>query len=151
MHERGTKLGIYTVCLCWGSTGPLYAGYMLAGGYSWRLFFYVEVAFAGLLLVLAFLFVEETSYKRKTTDGSKFSKSLDTPKVYSQDEIEEKEIAPEHIEVETLIPPRRSFFATLKPWSSIDHEEQFFLTAIRSFTYYLVPCVLWVVLTYVFY
>jgi hypothetical protein len=36
LHERGKRLGYYTVCLCWGSTGPLYAGYMLAAGYSWR-------------------------------------------------------------------------------------------------------------------
>jgi hypothetical protein len=31
---------------------------MLAGGYSWRLFFYVEIAFAGALLILAFFVVE---------------------------------------------------------------------------------------------
>jgi MFS family permease len=35
LHERGTRLGYYTVCLCLGSTGPLYAGYMLAGGYRY--------------------------------------------------------------------------------------------------------------------
>ncbi|EME87662.1 uncharacterized protein MYCFIDRAFT_212975 [Pseudocercospora fijiensis CIRAD86] len=39
---------------------PLYAGYMLAGGESWRLYFYVEIAFAAVVLILAFLFVEET-------------------------------------------------------------------------------------------
>lgn len=36
---------------------------LLSGGYGWRLFFYVEIAFAGFLLILAFLFVEETAYK----------------------------------------------------------------------------------------
>lgn len=30
MHERATKLGIYTVALCLGATGPLYAGYMVS-------------------------------------------------------------------------------------------------------------------------
>jgi hypothetical protein len=39
LHERGKRIGYYTVCLCLGATGPLYAGYMLAGGYSWRLYF----------------------------------------------------------------------------------------------------------------
>jgi heme exporter protein D len=38
---------------------------MLAGGYSWRLYFYVEIAFAGALLILAFFVVEETMYDRK--------------------------------------------------------------------------------------
>src|ERR1700742_2648263 len=65
LHERGQRLGYYTVCLCLGATGPLYAGYMLAGGYSWRLFFYVEFAFACALLIMAFFFVEGTSYDRE--------------------------------------------------------------------------------------
>lgn len=30
VHERATKLGIYTVALCLGATGPLYAGYMVS-------------------------------------------------------------------------------------------------------------------------
>lgn len=50
IHERGKRLGYYTVALCLGATGPIYAGYMLAGGYSWRLFFYVEFAFAMALV-----------------------------------------------------------------------------------------------------
>lgn len=146
MHERGSKLGYYTVCLCWGSTGPLYAGYMLAGGYSWRLFFYVETAFAGLLLILAFLFVEETTYKRNTPNGPSIPNPNGEKRVFGQDEIDEKSSGDvEHIEVQTLVPPRRSFFATLKPWSAVNHDEQFFLTMFRSFTYYLVPSVLWVV------
>lgn len=120
VHERGNKLGYYTVCLCWGSTGPLYAGYMLAGGYSWRLYFYVEIAFAGLLLILAFLFVEETTYKRKTPTGPPTNEANGDRKVFSQDEVEEKDMPTEHVEVQTLVPPRRSFIATLKPWSAIN-------------------------------
>ncbi|KAL2835021.1 major facilitator superfamily domain-containing protein [Aspergillus cavernicola] len=58
LHERGKRIGYYTVCLCLGSTGPLYVGYMLAGGYSWRLFFYVVAAFAGALLVAAFFLAQ---------------------------------------------------------------------------------------------
>lgn len=132
VHERGNKLGYYTVCLCWGSTGPLYAGYMLAGGYSWRLYFYVEIAFAGLLLILAFLFVEETTYKRKMPTGPPSDASSGDRKVFSQDEVEEKEVPSEHVEVQTLIPPRRSFIATLKPWSAINHDESFFTTMVRA-------------------
>src|ERR1700684_4002711 len=89
LHERGKRIGYYTgmrfslllqlkstiadsalVCLCLGATGPLYAGYMLAGGYSWRLYFYVEIAFAGALLILAFFVVEETMYDRKAMTPS---------------------------------------------------------------------------------
>lgn len=147
LHERGSKLGYYTVCLCWGSTGPLYAGYMLAGGYSWRLYFYVEIAFAGALLVLAFLFVEESTYKRKTPSGPSSPANGDS-KVFSQDVVEKNDVPAEKVEVETLIPPRRSFVATLKPWSAINRDEEFFMTIARSFTYYLVPSVLWVVTSF---
>ena len=148
MHERGSKLGYYTVCLCWGSTGPLYAGYMLAGGYSWRLYFYVDIAFALLLFVLAFLFVEETSYKRDTPNATAVSDNGDDRKVFSQEEVEKDGVPVEKVEVQTMIPPRRSFVATLKPWSGINHDEEFFMTIARSFTYYLVPSVLWVVTSF---
>lgn len=141
------------MCLCWGSTGPLYAGYMLAGGYSWRLFFYVEIAFAAALLILAFFFVEETAYKRNATSplprmSSAASDSSVERKVFGQEEVKEDHLASERVEVQTLIPPRRTFMQQLKPWSAIDHEESFFLTAARSFTYFLVPSVLWVITSY---
>jgi hypothetical protein len=121
---------------------------MLAGGYSWRLYFYVEVAFAGLLVILAFLFVEETSYKRNTSNKSPSSSNGDERKVFSQEEVEKEAVPVDQVEVETMIPPRRSFLATLKPWSSINHDEEFFMTIARSFTYYLVPSVLWVVTSF---
>ena len=66
-----------------GATGPLYAGYMLNAGYSWRLFFYVCVAFAGALLIAAFIFVEESTYKRKII--------IQTPEgEYVKNEVEEE-------------------------------------------------------------
>jgi hypothetical protein len=121
---------------------------MLAGGYSWRLYFYVEVAFAGLLVILAFLFVEETSYKRNTPNKSPSPSNGEERKVFSQEEVEKEAVPVDQVEVETMIPPRRSFLATLKPWSSINHDEEFFMTIARSFTYYLVPSVLWVVTSF---
>jgi hypothetical protein len=148
VHERGNKLGYYTVCLCWGSTGPLYAGYMLAGGYSWRLYFYVESAFAAALLILAFLFVEETTYKRDTPNPPSTPSDDSEQKVFSQEEVEKNNIPAEKVEVQTLVPPRRTFMSTLKPWSAINHDEEFFMTIIRSFTYFLVPSVLWVVTSF---
>ncbi|KAI9695962.1 MAG: hypothetical protein M1820_008374 [Bogoriella megaspora] len=140
LHERGKRIGYYTVCLCLGSTGPLYAGYMLAGGYSWRLFFYVEFAFGCALLILAFLFVEETAYNRKqATPGS--------PATLSEDE-KGGVVADHREESSTALPKRRSFVQTLKFWGHYDPDVPFFMTSLRSFTYYLVPCVLWVVTSY---
>ncbi|KAF7193122.1 putative MFS-type transporter [Pseudocercospora fuligena] len=147
LHERATKLGIYTICLCLGSTGPLYAGYMLAGGNSWRLYFYVEIGFAAALLILAFFFVEESSYKRDGPLTHIPSQEQGRRRIFGQKEPE-KEDGPTHIELQTSVPPRKTFIETLKPWSTINHDEQFFLTAIRSFTYFLVPSVVWVVCTY---
>lgn len=121
---------------------------MLAGGYSWRLYFYVESAFAAALLILAFFFVEETTYKRDTPSGPKTPSEEGEKKVFSQDEVEKETVPVNQVEVQTLVPPRRSFFATLKPWSAINHDEEFFMTIIRSFTYFLVPSVLWVVTSF---
>ncbi|KAJ5965334.1 MFS transporter [Penicillium waksmanii] len=147
LHERGKRIGYYTICLCLGSTGPLYAGYMLAGGYSWRLFFYVEAAFAGALLIMAFFFVEESTYHRPQQSP------LQNP---STDSLQAKEIAGEKsqppVQLENVssmsIPRRKSFLETLKPWGEIDHEPEFFMTILRSFTYFFVPVVFWVIATY---
>lgn len=138
LHERGKRLGYYTVALCLGSTGPLYAGYMLAGGYSWRLYFYVVFAFSAALLILAFFFVEETLYTRVLpTEDATFE---------STTENSEKVATATHTVESNRV--RRSFVSTLKPWSRIDHDAEFFLTIARSFTYFLVPPVFWVVTTY---
>ena len=134
LNERGKRLGYYTVCLCWGSTGPLYAGYMLAGGYSWRLYFYVLIAFSGALLIATILFVEETAYKRNTMLGSG----------NTSNEQQEKDVEVIHVESVRTIPTRKTFLETLKPWSTVDHEAEFFMTMARSFTYFLVPSSLWV-------
>lgn len=140
LHERGKRIGYYTVCLCLGATGPLYAGYMLAGGYSWRLFFYVEAAFAGALLILAFLFVEETTYHRNRPTSSRAAE-----RVLSQDSTKG------FVEIQdclSQVPNRKSFLTTLKPWGKIDHEADFFGTMIRPFSLFFVPAVFWVITTY---
>ena len=140
LNERGKKLGWYTVCLCWGSTGPLYAGYMLAGGYSWRLYFYVLIAFACALFIVAFLFVEESAYKRVTVAASS--------RHSSDSNIEKETTATTRVEAVRMVPPRKTFLQTLQPWSGIDREAQFFMTIAHAFTYFLVPSVLWVVTSF---
>lgn len=141
LHERGKRIGYYTVCLCLGATGPLYAGYMLAGGYSWRLFFYVEIAFGGALLILAFIFVEETLYKRVTPVSI-------VPSLNESTEANGKEEVQHSETTATFVPPRKSFLSTLKPWSGIDHEAEFFMTMLRPFSLFFVPAVFWVITTY---
>lgn len=144
LHERGKKLGWYTAGLCLGSTGPLYAGYMLAGGYSWTLFFYVEFAFAIALLILAFIFVEESKFKRVLPPVS------ETNSEFRNDEGIKSETAQHLSEVETntVVPPRKSLAQQLKPWSSIDREAPFFTTMWRAFTLLLIPSTFWVITTY---
>lgn len=137
IHERGKRLGFYTVALCLGATGPVYAGYMLAGGYSWRLFFYVEFAFAMALFILAFFFVEETTYDRE-----KMKSVLGAANI-----VESKTGDAALEEVPSSAPGRKSFASTLKPWSTI-YPGPFFMVMIRSFTYFLVPSVFWVITTY---
>ncbi|GAB1316941.1 Serine/threonine kinase 16 [Madurella fahalii] len=142
LHERGKRLGYYTVCLCFGATGPLYAGYMLAGGYSWRLFFYVEFAFACALFILAFFVVEETLYHRKSSAESINGEA-------SSPEGEKNSITVAEGSSDTgAIPPRKTFLQTLKFWGVWEKDSDFFMMMARSFTYFLVPHVLWVITTY---
>ena len=107
LHERGKRLGIYTVCLCAGATGPLFAGYMLDGDLSWRLFFYVEFVFAWALFILAFCVVEETAYHRKTPQGAQIARR-------SEASLDEKEVVRGELVVtasgsEDLLPPGKRF------------------------------------------
>ncbi|KAL2865880.1 major facilitator superfamily domain-containing protein [Aspergillus lucknowensis] len=144
LHERGKRIGYYTVCLCLGSTGPLYASYMLGGGYSWRLFFYVVAAFAGALLVASFFIVEESRFKRPEIVEASGSEN-----VPSSESLEK----PGSVQVESAAPaaptiPRKPFLQTLVPWSPIDHEAEFFATIVRSFAYFCVPAVLWVITSF---
>ena len=156
LHERGKRIGYYTVCLSLGSTGPLYAGYMLAGGYSWRLFFYVQAAFAAALFILAFIFVEETLYKRKSPPIAPSPSPSPSPSPIngSGSEIEkEKEIGAVAAQLDSpttsqLLPPRKSFAKQLAPWSAYDPDVSFFMSMVRPFTYFLVPAVFWVIATY---
>lgn len=119
---------------------------MLAGGYSWRLFFYVEFAFACALLILAFFVVEETLYHRKTPGGSSNESSSS-----HNDEDEKHSVSnavTEDASPTINLPPRKTFLQTLKFWGVYDRDTDFFLMMARSFTYFLVPHVLWVVTTY---
>ncbi|KAK0668382.1 major facilitator superfamily domain-containing protein [Cercophora samala] len=147
LHERGKRLGYYTVCLCFGATGPLFAGYMLNGGHSWRLFFWVEFAFGAALFILAFFVVEETLYHRKSSVGSSSSSSSERQ---SSENGEEKAVAVESTTPEpaAVIPPRKTFVQSLKFWGVYEKDSDFFLMIARSFTYFLVPHVLWVITTY---
>ncbi|KAL5000187.1 major facilitator superfamily domain-containing protein [Aspergillus recurvatus] len=154
LHERGKRIGYYTVCLCLGSTGPLYAGYMLAGGHSWRLFFYVVAAFAAALLVAAFFLVEESRFHRPEISQTSVAESDPESKQASctEDTAEREKKTGHATELETLpspnVPKRKSFIETLTPCAPIDHEVEFFGTIFRSFAYFLVPAVLWVITSY---
>ncbi|OAA63700.1 Major facilitator superfamily domain, general substrate transporter [Niveomyces insectorum RCEF 264] len=163
LHERGKRLGYYTVCLCLGSTGPLYAGYMLAGGLSWRLFFLVEFAFAGALFVIAFFVVEETTYHRKTPALSPSPTSADVvlgaaaangssnsekPAAVLADRPNSNNDNDNDSDLSASVPPRKTFLQTLKFWGVWERDSDFFLMMARSFTYFLVPHVFWVVTTY---
>ncbi|KAL1897358.1 hypothetical protein Sste5346_004094 [Sporothrix stenoceras] len=151
LHERGKRLGYYTVCLCLGSTGPMFAGFMLAGGYSWRLFFWVEFAFAGALLVVAFFVVEETTYHRAPPAVSPTATSTNV--AVDGGEGGEKAVT-QHDDNSSIaaaarpVPERKTTLQQLKFWGVWEHDSPFFTMMIRSFTYFLVPPVFWVVATY---
>ncbi|OTA53339.1 putative MFS transporter [Hypoxylon sp. EC38] len=141
LHERGKRIGYYTVCLCLGTFAALPAGYMLSGGYGWRLFFYVYFAFAMALLVLAFFFVEETSYDRRAATAPH-----SPPNDSEKEGVREVESGDQHVRL--VVPPRKSFMQTLSLRGKVDSDVPFFTTILRSFTYFLVPQSLWVITTF---
>lgn len=107
------------------------AAYMLNGGLSWRLYFYVIIAFTVVVFILAFFFVEETLYSRVSPANES-----------GQDE-DAHDAPNDHI-----IPRRKTFVETLKIFCKPDPDVSFLMTMIRPFTYFLVPVVLWVITTY---
>lgn len=102
---------------------------MLAGGHGWRLFFYVEFAFAMALLILAFFFVEETSYNRKA-----FTNPSTPPNEAEKEGVSEIEKGSQQASL--AVPPRKSLLQTLSLWGRVDNDVPFFTTMIRSFTYF---------------
>ncbi len=135
------------MALCVASISPLAAGYMLTGGYSWRLYFYVVLAFSLALFILAFFFVEETSYDRKVAIAAEVS----TAERYEGQEkttINHNETIAPHLLTPELAPRRRSYLETLSLKGKVDRNIPFFMTMVRSFTYFLVPQSLLVITTY---
>jgi MFS family permease len=141
LHERGKRIGYYTVALCLGSIATLPAGYMLAAGYSFRLFYWIEFGVAVALLFASFFLVPETSYKRR-------SKGAPMAKSGLSDGEKGVTVGPQDVEGAPRALPKQTYLASLKPWSQIDPDVNVMMMVARSFTYYLVPQVLWVITSY---
>lgn len=154
LHERGKKLGWYTVALCLGATGPMFSGFMLAAGYSWVLFFYVQFAFAGALFILAFFFVEESMYFRRpappptspTGSGTEVNSNGNGAATKSEEAaVSERELDSPAV---NYYPPRKTLLQQLALWGPVDRSSSLFMMPLRAFTHLLVPSTLWVITTY---
>ncbi|KAL7621063.1 hypothetical protein AAE478_008375 [Parahypoxylon ruwenzoriense] len=145
LHERGKHIGYYTFGMCFAAIATIPAAYMLSTDYSWRLFFYVILAFACALFILAFLFVEETSYDREAHMSRGASPERLDRIIISNTSEKPDETA---LEQTTGTPARKPFLATLSPLGRVDPEVNIFTLMWRSFTYFLVPQVLWVVTSF---
>ncbi|KAJ1299709.1 hypothetical protein OPQ81_005035 [Rhizoctonia solani] len=85
---------------------------------------------------MAFFIVEETTYHRKlSSDVSDSPDTTDKPSMA-------------HVDTELSLPRRKTFAEQLKFWGVYEKDSDFFLMMVRSFTYFLVPHVFWVVTTY---
>ncbi|KAI1392455.1 MFS general substrate transporter [Hypoxylon trugodes] len=143
LHERGKYIGYYTFGMCFAAAATIPAAYMLPTKYSWRLFFYVVLALACALFILAFFFVEESSYDREEHMNRAISPER-SDRTISNTEKPDEAI----VEQAASIPTRKSFLTTLRPWGRIDPEVKIFTLMWRSFTYFLVPQVLWVITSF---
>ncbi|KAK4178993.1 major facilitator superfamily domain-containing protein [Triangularia setosa] len=156
LHERGKKLGWYTVALCLGATGPMFCGFMLAAGYSWNFFFYVELAFAVALLVLCFFFVEESLYFRApvapsggSSSGSNLEVVTSSATTTAEGDEKQKQPATSELADDAALPARRSWKQQLKIFpDEFDYTCDFWTMPLRAFTHLLVPSTFWVISTY---
>lgn len=115
---------------------------MLSTGPSWRTFNYAVLGFSVAMLVLAFFFVEESAYDRKAHMSNGIS-------AFGSDGTGDPEKVDSTTQEQTpSIPARKTFVSTLKLWGKVDHQVPFFAMMYRSFTYFLVPQVLWVITTF---
>ncbi|KAI1379889.1 MFS general substrate transporter [Hypoxylon crocopeplum] len=145
LHERGKHIGYYTFGMCFAAVATIPAAYMLPTQYSWRLFFYVILAFACALFVLTFLFVEESSYDREAHMHHDVSPERSNEAIASNaSEKPEESIVEEAV----VTPVRKSYLSTLRPWGRTDPNVNMFTLMWRSFTYFLVPQVLWVITSF---
>lgn len=117
---------------------------MLTAGHSVNLFFWVMLAFACSLFVLAFIFVEESSYERSKAVSMAVSGAMSG----SETKAGESRVETSHANDSGSLGPRKTFLQTLAIGGRYAPNEPFFSTMYRSFTYFLVPQVLWVVTTY---
>lgn len=146
-----------SVSLCLGGgLGPLAAGCMLASRYSWNLFFRLQFILAIALLIIAFFVVEESRYKRiipkmepedeiisALPEGFSLRQTTASQYPFHDPPRNEERMTPPK-----PVPPRKTYLASLAPWSYIDHEFEFWMTILRSCTYFAVPAVFWVITTY---
>jgi hypothetical protein len=136
LHERGAILTYYTAALCLAAIAPLPAGYMLP---KWTSAYYTTTAAGAAIFVLGFFFVPETYYDREAA-----------LRKYSVETVFASKEQGQHIEVSEpiAVPPRKSYLRQLKPWSGINRDAQFFVSAIRQFSFLGYPAVMWVIIYY---
>src|SRR5947209_142803 len=115
----------------------MYAGFMLAGRRSWRLFFYIEAAFSGVLLIATFFFFEESAYCQSEAAQSLSDTPVDTEKSQEKRRI--------HSASNINVPAWKTFLRTLRLCRGLG---RVFATIYRSFIYFTIPAVLWVITSY---
>ncbi|KAJ5703923.1 MFS general substrate transporter [Penicillium malachiteum] len=104
------------------------------------------VFMAPLLLIMAFLFVEEPTYHRETQSTPPLS-STDSLDIGDKDVKLDSPQQSFHASASATL-MRKIYLSTLKPWSAVDHDAEFMMTMLRSFTYFLVPAFFWVIASY---
>ncbi|KAF7557289.1 hypothetical protein G7Z17_g791 [Cylindrodendrum hubeiense] len=139
----GTVDMTITVALATGSLSAVAASYMLAGGLSYNLFFWVEFAVGCLLFIGTFFFFEESMYLNRTNEDD--SANTNSHAVNPDKEVQQTS---EQIENTSTIPSRKTYVQQLKVIDQIDHRSPVFMMMIRSFTYFAVPPVFWACTTY---
>jgi len=128
---------------------------MLNAGHSWRLFFWVVIAFAAVLFVVTLLTVEETSYDRNAAllavqsgPPATSTRMADAEGEKEGVGLHDETVAGSSPPSEFNIPRRKTFLQTLSIAGRVDHDVSFFGTMLRSLTYILVPQALWVITSF---
>lgn len=103
------------------------------------------------LFILTFIFVEETSYDRKAQVHAELQSGESSSNIAEKTtpgNTREQIVTPSTSAPLATVPQRKSFVKQLAPWGRVDHSIPYFMTMARSFTYFFVPQVLWVITCY---
>ncbi|KAJ5454352.1 uncharacterized protein N7458_005308 [Penicillium daleae] len=134
LHERGLFMAAYNAALSGGvAFGSVISG-LIVINYTWRTIYWVGAALVGATLLVVVFFFPETAFER-----------YNNPLVVSSDQTPQAaEGEKEPTQSEVAIPPKKSYWETVKPWDGRKYtDEPLWRMIVRPLGLIILPPVFW--------